>query len=88
MATKPKKRRKLKGLNANGTAQFDIQPQRVNGRKFTIWCCRRCTRAWRFADPVEGWRIKNLLNHAGGHVTDNALTELRSMIDEPELPLH
>ena len=51
-----------------GPANFEILRHRVNGQTFTVFLCRNCTRGWWFRDPVEAWRIKNLLNHNAGHL--------------------
>jgi hypothetical protein len=60
--------RKKRSTNGNGVAgQFEMIRQKSHGNRFTVFCCMRCTRAWRFREPVESWRLANLLKHSAGH---------------------
>jgi hypothetical protein len=59
----------------SGMVEFATMPYRENGERYTVFLCRRCTKAWKLADPVDAWRVKNLVNHAASHKIDS-LTQM------------
>lgn len=34
---------------------------------FLIYACSKCSKAWRYPDPLEGWRVQGLLAHTEAH---------------------
>ena len=77
-------KRARRKVNQNGkadAAMFDVIGLRLRGKRFTIWCCQLCTRAWRFAEPVESWRVKNLIKHQQGHTEDRETARLLAAVE-------
>jgi len=50
---------------------YDTIPYRVAGIAYTVFLCRRCTKAWKLPNPVETWRLKNLVEHFASHDADS-----------------
>ena len=67
---------KRKKMNGKGTSvYFEMLRHKSDGKQWVIYLCRRCSRAWKYADPVEAWKVNGLLTHAGTHQVDAMVTE-------------
>jgi len=61
MAKRKRRRRATRLVN------FDTLPYTLEGRRYVVYLCLKCTKAWKLPDPVEAWRISSLLAHAQTH---------------------
>jgi hypothetical protein len=52
---------------------YDTIPYRADGQTYTVFLCKRCSRAWKLRHPVEAWKVKSLINHFTSHKTDTDL---------------
>jgi hypothetical protein len=60
--------RKRKGQQHGAKQAYDTIPYRDGaGRRYTVYLCASCARAWKLPDPVEAWKVKALINHFGTH---------------------
>ncbi len=65
-----KKRAKQSKAQRSRNATYDTIPYRIGGITYTVFLCRRCSKAWKLANPVDAWRIKSLISHFSAHDAD------------------
>jgi len=64
----PKRKRTKTTPTTPHDLYYDTLPYRSEGKRYTVYLCRKCMKAWRLSDPVETWRLKSLLSHTATHV--------------------
>lgn len=53
---------------------YDTVPYKAGGKRYTVFLCKRCSKAWKLADPVEAYRVKALITHFSTHDIDKAIS--------------
>ena len=63
-------KRKRKRTKQNGLGGFELLKATIDGKQYVLYVCRLCSRAWKYADPLEAWRVQSFLSHQGTHGAD------------------
>lgn len=71
-------KRKRKRKQSNGLSDFEVIKHASDGRTWAVYLCRHCSRAWKYSDPIEAWRVNSLLSHAGIHGADKTVRAMLS----------